>query len=102
MYILTKRENNIESGTFASVNKEGLAVIQFFVKTNSALEHVWHINDVAYIPAIHGFIKSWSTFEHRLHIHDIVKDPGIERSIVVACTIKEAFHTRNMSNIPIV
>jgi len=37
MYILTKRKNNIESGTFASVNNEGLAVIQFFVNKDDAV-----------------------------------------------------------------
>jgi len=37
MYMLTKELDNIESGTFASVDNNGRAIIQFFVDKDDAV-----------------------------------------------------------------
>ena len=39
MYILTKELDSIESGTFASIDKEGRAIIQFFVDKDDAVTY---------------------------------------------------------------
>ena len=36
MYLLTKEEGNIESGTFASIDDDGTPIIQFFVSKDDA------------------------------------------------------------------
>ncbi len=37
MYLLTKDENNIESGAFATLDTEGTTVVQFFVEKDDAI-----------------------------------------------------------------
>ena len=36
MFVLTRQENNIESGTYASIDKGGTPVVQFFVDKDDA------------------------------------------------------------------
>ena len=36
MYLLTKEEGNIESGTFASIDDDGTPIVQFFVSRDDA------------------------------------------------------------------
>ena len=37
MYILTKREGDLESGAYASVDDEGTPIVQFFVNKDDAI-----------------------------------------------------------------
>ena len=37
MYILTKEEGNLESGTYASVDDEGTPIVQFFESKDDAI-----------------------------------------------------------------
>lgn len=39
MYILTKELDSIESGTFASIDNDGRAIIQFFVDKDDAVTY---------------------------------------------------------------
>ncbi len=39
MYVLTREENNIESGTYATVDADGTQVIQFFVNKDDAITY---------------------------------------------------------------
>lgn len=39
MYILTKELDNIESGTFATIDNDGRAIIQFFVNKDDAVTY---------------------------------------------------------------
>ena len=39
MYILTRKVDDIESGTFATIDKEGRAIIQFFVDKDDAVTY---------------------------------------------------------------
>ena len=39
MFLLTKEENNIESGTFASMDEDGNAIVQFFVSKDDAITY---------------------------------------------------------------
>ena len=68
MYLLTREENNIESGAYASIDDGGLPIVQFFVDKDDAemynvhleaLGHELHVtettNDVVdKICGIHG------------------------------------------------
>lgn len=36
MYLLTKEENNIDSGAYATLDRDGIIVIQFFVDKDDA------------------------------------------------------------------
>ena len=37
MYLLTKKEGEIESGVYASVDDDGTAIVQFFVSKDDAI-----------------------------------------------------------------
>ena len=37
MYLLTKEEDNLESGVYASVDDDGEAIVQFFVNKDDAI-----------------------------------------------------------------
>jgi len=39
MYLLTKKEGDIESGTYASIDNEGTTVVQFFVSKDDAITY---------------------------------------------------------------
>ena len=39
MYILTKREGDLESGAYASVDDEGTPIVQFFVNKDDAITY---------------------------------------------------------------
>ena len=39
MYILTRKENDIESGTYATVDTDGQTVVQFFVNKDDAITY---------------------------------------------------------------
>ena len=39
MYLLTKKQGDIESGTYASIDNEGTTVVQFFVKEDDAVTY---------------------------------------------------------------
>jgi hypothetical protein len=39
MYILTKEEDNIESGTYATYDADGSTVVQFFVDKDDAITY---------------------------------------------------------------
>ena len=37
MYMLTKEQGNLESGTYASVDDDGTTIVQFFVREDDAI-----------------------------------------------------------------
>jgi len=39
MYLLTKKQGDIESGTYASIDKEGTTIVQFFVDKDDAMTY---------------------------------------------------------------
>ena len=39
MYILTKKEGDLESGAFASIDDEGTPIVQFFVNKDDAITY---------------------------------------------------------------
>ena len=39
MYILTRKEDDIESGTYATVDTEGQTIVQFFVNKDDAITY---------------------------------------------------------------
>ena len=39
MYLLTKQKDNIESGTYATVDDEGTTIVQFFVDKDDAITY---------------------------------------------------------------
>lgn len=49
MYILTKREGDIESGAFASVDNEGETIVQFFVEKDDAITYNTHLEAIGEI-----------------------------------------------------
>lgn len=46
MFILTRKENDIESGAFASPDKEGNPVVQFFVDKDDAITYNTHLEAI--------------------------------------------------------
>jgi hypothetical protein len=39
MYLLTKTEGNLESGAYASVDEDGVPIVQFFVNKDDAITY---------------------------------------------------------------
>lgn len=48
MYMLTKKENDIESGAYATLDQDGITVIQFFVDKDDALSYNTQLSAVGY------------------------------------------------------
>ena len=48
MYMLTREENSVESGTYATVDEEGTTIIQFFVDKDDALTYNEQLSAVGY------------------------------------------------------
>lgn len=46
MYILTKDEDNIESGAYATLDEDGDAVIQFFVDKDDAITYTVYLEAI--------------------------------------------------------
>lgn len=46
MYILTKGKDSIESGAYATVDKEGETIIQFFVNEDDAVTYKTHLEAI--------------------------------------------------------
>ena len=43
MYLLTREENNIESGAYARIDDDGLPIVQFFVDKDDAITYNVHL-----------------------------------------------------------
>ena len=43
MFMLTKKQNDIESGAFASVDDDGRTIVQFFVDKDDAVTYNTHL-----------------------------------------------------------
>ena len=48
MYILTKKEGSIESGTYATLDTDGITMVQFFVDKDDALTYNNLLSAVGY------------------------------------------------------
>lgn len=48
MYFLTKLENDLESGVYATKDDEGTTVVQFFVDKDDAITYNEHLTAVGY------------------------------------------------------
>ena len=48
MFMLTKQPDNIESGTYATKDKDGTTVVQFFVDRDDALCYIEQLRAVDY------------------------------------------------------
>ena len=46
MYLLTKKEGDLESGTFASVDEEGTPIIQFFEDKDDAITYSTYLEAI--------------------------------------------------------
>ena len=46
MYLLTKEENSIESGAFASIDNDGTTIIQFFIDKDDAMCYSTHLEAI--------------------------------------------------------
>ncbi len=48
MYILTKEENSLESGTYATYDADGITIVQFFVDKDDAITYNTQLNAVGF------------------------------------------------------
>ena len=48
MYILTKEEGSIESGTYATIDTDGVTMVQFFVDKDDAISYNVQLGAVGY------------------------------------------------------
>ena len=48
MYILTKKEGSIESGTYATLDTDGITMVQFFVDKDDAISYNTLLGAVGY------------------------------------------------------
>ena len=48
MYILTKEEGSIESGTYATLDTDGVTMVQFFVDKDDAISYNIQLGAVGY------------------------------------------------------
>lgn len=48
MFMLTKHEDDIESGAYATLDDEGIAIIQFFVDKDDAVTYNTHLSAIGF------------------------------------------------------
>ena len=48
MFVLTKQDNNIESGAFATIDTDGITVIQFFIDKDDAVTYNTHLGAIGF------------------------------------------------------